>query len=152
VTLGLVKHRLPPIWDGWRVKWDAFEDVTDIHICPPPRSRERCECGSVTPRRIARGWRQPKPGEMFESTRRKMGRRGKWVHIPAMVPAWPVVDLHAFRCGDCGDTEVWDTRTDEWWTLGPEDYGPDGSVRPVEREWTGGLFDLIPEPDPATRP
>lgn len=145
MTLELVKHRLPPIWDGWRVKWDAFEDSAVV-ICPPARP-ERCACGSVTARRIARGWRQPKPGETTESTRRKMGRFGRWVYLPTVLPAWPIIDLHAFRCWDCGATDVWDQRTDEWWTLGPEDYGPDGSSRPVEREWTGGLFDLL-EPEP----
>jgi hypothetical protein len=137
----LVKYRLPPIWDGWQVKWDAFEDPPAI-FCPP-RNPERCACGSVTPRQIARGWRQPMPGEMFESTRRKMGRSGRWVYLPTTVPAWPVIDLHAFRCVDCGETDVWDQLTDEWWTLGPEDYGPQGSVRPTEPEWSGGIFDLL---------
>lgn len=141
MTLTLVKSALPVTWDGWRVKWDPFE-VLEIRICPPPK-KERCDCGSTRTPLTARGWREPKAGETVESTRRKMGRFGRWVYLPTVVPAWPVVDLFLTRCRDCGVDSVWDMRTDEWWTLGPEDYGPSGSVRPVEREWSGGLFDLL---------
>jgi hypothetical protein len=87
--------------------------------------------------------RQPLEGETFASTRAKTGRFGRVVHVPATVPAWPVFDLHAIRCARCDQVEVWDTRTDEWWLLGPEDFGPEGSERPAEREWSGGLFDLL---------
>jgi len=142
--LTLVKHRLPPVWDGSKVKWEKFESFGNIQICPPPKV-EPCECGSVAAKSGAAGARQPEPGAMVKSTKRKMGRWGRWVHVPAMVPAWPVNDLYAFHCPDCRSDDVWDMRTDEWWTLGPEDYGPDGSARPVKREWSGGLFDLLPD-------
>lgn len=143
-TLTMVKHRLPPLWDGQRVKWGKFEPSAGIQICPPP-NRERCECGSTTPPLIASGRRQPEAGALMQSHKRKMGRFGRWVYVPVDVPAWPVVDLCAFRCPGCGADDVWDMRTDEWWALGPEDYGADGSVRPVRREWSGGLFDLMEE-------
>ena len=146
MTLTLVKYRLPPSWDGWHVKWDKLEDALEVRICPPPKP-ERCDCGSSHPPLTARGWRQPKDGETFESTKPKVGRFGRIVHVPTTIPARPVVDLFLCRCQDCGSDEVWDMRTDEWWTLGPEDYGPEGSVRPVEREWSGGLFDLLPDPE-----
>lgn len=140
--LTLVKSPLPRTWDGWQVKWDKFEESIDVQICPPPKDKRRCDCGSTREPLTARGWRQPKPGETTESTKRKMGRFGRWVYVPVMVPAWPRPELVAFRCPDCGQDEVWDMRTNEWWTLGPEDYGPDGSTR--ASEWSGGLFDLLP--------
>lgn len=37
-------------------------------------------------------------------------------------------------------------RTDVWWTLDEDDYGAAGSTYEW-REWTGGLFDLLP-PEP----
>lgn len=145
-ALSLVRQGLPSSWDGWAVKWERFEESIPVQICPPPKEHWRCECGSVKEPLTAHGWRQPKPGELTESTKRKMGRFGRWVYVPVKVAArWPVVDLFAFRCRDCGTDEVWDMRTNEWWTLGPEDYGPDGSTRPVGREWTGGLFDMLPD-------
>lgn len=138
----LVKHNLPLSWDGWRVKWGKFVAAIDVQICPPPKDRSRCECGSQDQPFVSHGWRQPKAGETFESTKPKTGRFGRTVHVPVTVPAWPVMDLILMRCRSCGADEVWDMRTHEWWTLGPEDYGPDGSTRPSE--WSGGLFDLLP--------
>lgn len=149
--LALVKHRLPPVWDGNPVKWDPFKDE-QVTICGRGSTRllkvARCDCGSTRSPLVAAGWRQPLPGETRESTHPKTGRFGRTVHVPTTVPAIPVRDLTAQRCPDCGLDTVWDMRTDEWWELGPEDYGPEGSTRPVEREWEGGLFDLLPgEPD-----
>lgn len=144
--LTLVKHRLPPAWDGTPVKWDPFEEDR-IVLCGRGKWLEemRCECGSTRASLIAMGRRQPLPGETMETTRPTTGRFGRTVYVPTTVPAVPVRDLTAYRCQDCGLDTVWDMRTDEWWTLGPEDYGPEGSIPPVEREWSGGLFDLIPE-------
>ena len=144
MSLVLVKHRLPPVWDGQRVKWDKFKPSPKTFICPPPPPT-RCDCGSGNAPLLASGSREPKPGEMTESTKRVMGRFGRWLERPTLVPAWPLRDLFAFRCPDCKTDGVWDMRTDEWWTLGPEDYGTQGSERPIEREWSGGLFDLLDE-------
>lgn len=149
-ALTLLKHRLPPIWDGNPVKWDPFEVPPIMFICRRssrrgPDDPARCECGSTRVRLVAGGWRQPLPGETMESSRAVQGRFGRTVHVPITIPAKPMRDLTAFRCADCGVDEVWDLRDDEWWTLGPEDYGPEGSARPVEREWSGGLLDLLPE-------
>ena len=142
--LTLVKHRLPPVWDGASVKWEKFVTFAGMTICPPPKVKP-CDCGSVAAKSGAAGAREPEAGLMFQSTKPVWGRGGRKLHVPTMVPAWPVKDLYAFHCPDCGVDDVWDMRTDEWWTLGPEDYGPDGSARPVKREWSGGLFDLLPE-------
>jgi len=143
-TLVLVKHRLPPSWDGAPVKWDRFEETIDVRICPPPKHAERCGCGSVEKPLIAKGVRDPLPGEMFASTKQKRGRHGTLMTLPVTVPAWPVFDLIAFHCPTCNTDEVWDMRSNEWWILDTEDYGPTGSTRPIEREWSGGLFDHLP--------
>jgi len=37
--------------------------------------------------------------------------------------------LDAYRCPDCRHDHVSDWNG-QWWDLGPEDYGDDGSVRP----------------------
>lgn len=132
MTLELVKHRLPPFWDGYRVQWDAFTPFDVVRICPPPEI-DACEgCGSIADRLHATGLRHPLPGDTFESTRTKTGRFGRPVTLPTTIPAFPLRDLHAFRCPDCLRTDVWDQRTDEWWELGPEDYTSAGSVRPDE--------------------
>lgn len=130
--LRVVKHRLPSLWDGYRVTWDELTHTGAVQICPPPEL-DACEaCGSIADRLHASGLRHPKPGETVESTRTKVGRFGRPVHLPTTVPAWPLRDLYAFRCPDCLRTDVWDQRTDEWWELGPEDYTDAGSVRPDE--------------------
>jgi len=92
---------------------------------------------------------------MESVTERTLRRSGRVILQSVTVPAWPVIDLYAFRCPSCGVDEVWDIRTDEWWTLDETDYGPGGSSRPLERQWSGGLFDLLPAedtPDPDTTP
>jgi hypothetical protein len=130
--LRLMKHRLPPLWDGYRVRWDAFAPMGAMHICPPP-DIDACEsCGSIADRLIATGLRHPLPSETLESTRTKTGRFGRPVRVPTTIPAYPLRDLYAFRCPDCLGDDVWDQRTDEWWSLGPEDYTDAGSVRPDE--------------------
>lgn len=131
-VLRVVKHRLPPLWDGYRVTWDPWSSALVVQICPPP-DIDACEgCGSIADRLIATGLRHPLPGETVESTRTKTGRFGRAVVLPTTIPAYPLRDLHAFRCSDCLRTDVWDQRTDEWWELGPEDYTSEGSVRPDE--------------------
>jgi hypothetical protein len=126
---------LPGLWDGWEVTWEPMPEVGQIFLCPPPKDLERCsECGTCAKPRMWSGLRHPQPEELFDSTREKLGRFGRTVHIPTRVPAWPVIDLYAFRCGDCAHDEIWDMRTDEWWDLEPEDYGPTGSNRPTNEK------------------
>ena len=98
----------------------------------------------------ARGWRQPKAGETVQTVEQRRGRHGRAIDLVVTKPAWPVVDLYAFRCPECHEDQVWDMRTDEWWTLDDSDYGPTGSVRPAPREWSGGLFDLLPADETPT--
>jgi predicted RNA-binding Zn-ribbon protein involved in translation (DUF1610 family) len=143
--LTLVKHRLPPLWDGVKVTWRPFKTADNYHVCPPPKKAERCPCGSTTPPLIASGLRE-RDGVELVTRPRKLKKSGRVIDVREEVPAWPVYDLTAFRCPECGQDEVWDQRTDEWWTLDENDYGPTGSDRPYEREWTGGLFDLLPDP------
>lgn len=129
-ALQLVKHRLPPLWDGYRVVWGQWSSALVVQICPPPEL-DACEgCGSIADRLIATGLRHPLPGETLPSTRTTTGRFGRPVTLPTTIPAYPILDLHAFRCPDCLRTDVWDQRTDEWWELGPEDYTDTGSIRP----------------------
>ncbi|MFP7833115.1 hypothetical protein [Marisediminicola sp. LYQ134] len=121
---------LPPRWDGHEVTWETMPVPTVSFICPPPEPRYCGNCGSFFPPLMVRGLRHPLDGETFDSTRAKTGRFGRTVHIPTEVPAWPVYDLAAFRCPTCPTDEVWDIRTDEWWELDLDDYGPAGSTHP----------------------
>jgi hypothetical protein len=135
-TLRLASHPLPTAWEGRRVEWGRWAAPVSAFICPPPRKPGRCGCGSSSSPYTARGLRHPD-----EDNRRRaeslprIGRRRPLV--------WPLYDIHAFRCPDCGEVTVWDTATDEWWTLDESDYGPTGSW-----SWSGGLLDalLVPEP------
>lgn len=137
VMLHLVSHPLPVAWDGRRVDWDRWEAARSIHICPPPKA-SRCGCGSASQPFTARGLRNPSADDVERAALiPRIGRR------PPSEGPHPVYDLAAFRCPECGEVQVWDRASDEWWTLGPEDYGPEGSRPPGE--WTGGLFDLLPE-------
>lgn len=120
--LTLVSHPLPVSWDGAPVKWSRWRNSNRITICPPPKD-SRCSCGSATAPFVATGLRAPATG------RERFARR----HA--------IRDLHAFRCPGCGEVTVWDSTSDEWWTLDNTDYGPNGSTPPPE--WTGGLFDLF---------
>lgn len=137
--VAVVEHTaLPPMWDGARVEWtqmDRFAAAFEMFVCPPPKKPERCSnCKSTRGPVTWKGLRHPIDGELFETTVTKMGRWGRPVEVPRQVPAWPVYDLCAFRCVDCLHDEVWDMRTGEWWDLGPEDYGPEGSISPVDAE------------------
>jgi hypothetical protein len=143
--LRLVKHRMPPSWDGRAVTWDPFVAASPMFICPPPPMYACEQCGSIEPRLVTTGLVGPAPGATFESVRVRTGRRGRPISVSATVPAWATRDLTASRCPDCLHTSVYDLRTDEHWDLGPEDYTDAGSVAPVVKRWTGGLFDLLDE-------
>lgn len=102
---------LPPRWDGADVEWRAWDRTDDVFVCyrsrkPRPERCERCR-----------------------STAAPLSNAGK----ASSGPDWrgtPTYRLFAFRCPDCHLDTVWDMRADEWWTLGPEDYGDAGSHDP----------------------
>jgi len=130
MTLQLVTDlRLPVLWDGQRVDWTMTEPLEgQLFICPPPKEREACPgCGLRAEPVAWRGLVHPLEGATF----RISSPTPKRPHREVDVPAWPVIALYAWRCPNCRVDEVWDLRTNETWTLGPEDYGPDGSTAPT---------------------
>jgi hypothetical protein len=136
VVLQLVSHPLPVAWDGRRVDWDRWETPDVVQICPPPKG-ERCVCGSSARPFSARGRRHP--SQQAVDAAEGIPRIGRNRSGPLV---WSVYDLHAFRCPACGQVDVWDMASDEWWTLDESDYGPRGSNPPPE--WgAGGLLDLL---------
>lgn len=136
MTLHLVSHPLPAAWDGRRVDWDRWESSLPVQMCPPPKD-ERCACGSSAKPYTARGLRHPTDGD--RATADDLPRVGRRTAL-----VWAIYNLHAFRCPDCGQVDVWDMASNEWWTLDESDYGPAGSVPPPE--WAGGLLDLLNAP------
>jgi hypothetical protein len=132
MTLRLVSHPLPVAWDSREVKWSRWERPAPVTICGPGVKPSRCDCGSERDPFVAVGLRAADAGP------------GRFARRHALR------DLHAFRCPDCGQVEVWDMASGEWWTLDDGDYGLEGSTPPPE--WSGGLLDLLngstdPSPD-----
>lgn len=121
--LRLVSHPLPVAWDGREVRWSRWSSSDRIHICGT-LNPQRCDCGSERRPFTAVGLRAAEAGV------------GRFARRHALR------DIHAFRCPDCGQVDVWDMDTDEWWTLDESDYGPAGSTPPPE--WSGGLFEFLP--------
>jgi hypothetical protein len=118
---------LPRSWDGARVQWGEWFAATAVFVCPPPRAKDRavCErCKSTAAPAHATGLLDPPAPDDFEALL-SLYQSGQLEGSSR-----PLIWLHAFRCPDCGLDTVWDRRTDEWWTLGPEDYGVDGSHDP----------------------
>lgn len=111
-ALTLVSHPLPISWDGREVKWSRWESTERILICGPHSDKARCDCGSKRNPFTASGLRAADAGT------------GRFARRHA------VKDLHALRCPDCGQVDVWDMDSDEWWTLDESDYGPNGSLAP----------------------
>lgn len=122
MMLTLLAHPLPVAWDGREVKWSRWDSSEHIIVCGS-RNEPRCECGSTRHPFTAVGLRAADTGP------------GRFARRHALR------DLHAFRCPDCGQVDVWDMDSNEWWTLDESDYGRNGSVPPPE--WSGGLFDLL---------
>lgn len=130
-------HDLPPRWDGRRVEWEGWRDQHDVFVCGPAARRvDLCQRCSSQKRPVTNiGVVHPLPGETFpvESTitkRTRSGREYTKTLPPVNKPAWPLVQLHVFRCQDCRHDTVWDTSADEWWDLDPTDYDDTGSDRP----------------------
>ena len=91
-----VTFDLPLRWDGQAVTWDeVWEETVIPFICPPPKDKRTCECGSTWPSLTKKG------------------------HTDTF-------RLTVNRCVDCREDTIIDSNH-QWWTLGPEDYGPEGS-------------------------
>lgn len=134
MTLRLVSHPLPVSWDGRTVEWDRWALDPEVFICGRDgRQTARCECGSDLRPFTARGLRHPSDRMLQDHAA-----------LPSIMTPFtprPTYDLRALRCPTCGQVDVWDMESDEWWTLDPTDYGPAGSNPP---DWgTGGLLDMI---------
>ncbi len=147
MNLRLVEDlRLPALWDGLRVEWTLEREAHRVFICPPPPLEERfcSSCGAEAGRTTWRGLVHPAPGETVPSERKIPRSGGRTRSVTVQVPAWPVIALIAWRCGHCKLDEVWDMRSNEVWTLGPEDYGPQGSEPPTDPAYVAG----VPAPKP----
>lgn len=139
-TLTLVhrrQHDLPPSWDGQRVTWDRWLEVRGSLIAHAPADQTACHaCGLIDDPLVAVGLVEPTPGATFSSVRVKRTRRsGRAYEATVDVPAWPCLDLVAFRCRGCGHDTVLDQRTGEAWDLDASDYGPTGSTATTGTLW-----------------
>lgn len=124
---------LPPKWDGVPVTWGEWIDTRsslDWHL---PVTELACgQCGGLSGRMVCLGIRPPAEGATMTAEREKRTKSGYIYTATVEVPAWPIIDLHAFRCRDCGHDTVHDERTDEHWDLDPDDYGDEGSTENKE--------------------
>lgn len=112
------EHDLPPRWDGYAVEWSEWKSSRDVRICPPPKTRERCDaCGSSEPpvHSIGRVW--------SDGTNVLRIRRGR------LRERFLVAVIYAFRCPDCQHDQVLDSLRagGQWWDLDPTDYEDAGS-------------------------
>lgn len=134
LLVGLRQHDLPPKWDGLAVLWDGWEYApSGVFMCPPPQ-REVCEgcgrpsmergfpCYSRTKGLVAVSTVLTHDNLRYESENRE---RLGWARGKRAPRAF--YRLFAFRCHHCQVDTVWDTDTDEWWTLDHTDYGDEGS-------------------------
>lgn len=107
------EYDLPPMWDGKKVTWSDDWEVYDLHVCPPPKDKRTCTCGSTKP--MLR-----KQGEVGPY---KSAHRAKYNELRTR-PLWR--SLTVFRCSECELDTVLDFNGD-FWELGLEDYGDQGS-------------------------
>ena len=131
-------HDLPPKWDGRSVAWQGWEYATSgLFICPRPQ-REVCEgCGMPTEERGFPCW-STNGGLRADSTRltlddfrvEESARERLPVKVKGKLARHWWIELIAHRCHHCELDTVWDTSSDEWWTLDHTDYGHDGSGTP----------------------
>lgn len=123
---------LPTIWDGRTVAWQGWTQTGPVFICRPHRRPEPCtSCKTTDQPAVNIGVVAPLPGETFTVPKTVTARRsGRVYDVDQQVPAWPVIELIAFRCPGCQLDTVWDQRTQAWWVLDETDYGPTGSTDP----------------------
>lgn len=133
--LDLMRAPLPTAWDGERVTWDPLTEQPLIFLCargrrnpPKPVACERCKTTESAWHSV--GTRHPRPGATMPVEEARKTRSGRTYLVVVEGPAWPLRDLVAYRCVGCGLDTVYDDRAGESWVLGPEDYGPGGSVAP----------------------
>lgn len=92
------EHRGRPVtWRGWEQ--------------PKPTSHLTLVCGvcgSGDRLWVAAGLVGPLPDDKFRVLERAFIGGGSEYGIERDVPAWPVFELFAYRCSDCGDTTVYD--------------------------------------------
>jgi hypothetical protein len=137
VTLQLVHsraHDLPPLWDGRRVDWSAWEELghTSLVFHAPADEFACTGCGWIADTELrAVGRVHPEPGATFTVLPHARARH------EIEVPAWPVARLSVLRCAGCGLDEVTDMETGEVWDLEPSDYTDAGSWPEPEQ---GALF------------
>ena len=132
------KHDLPPRWDGYEVRWDAWADV-EVRICPPLKPTPCTVCRSTKPQRLAAGKLVPPPGMVmagqYES---RTVASGHTIMVPQ--PAHPLYLLTAFRCPDCDTDTVLIRHEGVEVVLDDTDYGDGGSVPapgddPIDPGW-----------------
>lgn len=132
----LREHDLPPRWNGHAVVWDAWEhgDAHAVFICPPPRPEVCVGCGAPTVVRGVACWsrtigyRADSPALPHDDHHRENEARARLPFtVQAKLPRHWWITLHVYRCHHCQLDTVWDTETDEWWTLDHTDYGDEGS-------------------------
>lgn len=121
------EHDLPPKWNGRAVLWEGWRAQPPVFLCPPPKLI-CCEgCASLADPLANRGlvavW-QSFTHDDLRAEEANRERLGSLAHKRKPRALWR---LRAYRCPDCKLDTVWDTFTDEWWTLDHTDYGPDGS-------------------------
>lgn len=122
------EHDLPPKWNGRAVLWEGWRATPGpVFICPPPKLR-CCEgCGSlaepVSNRGLVSVWSSFTHDDL-RAEEENRARLGSLAHKRKPRALWR---LRAYRCPDCKLDTVWDTDTDEWWTLDHTDYGHEGS-------------------------
>ncbi|WP_426243723.1 hypothetical protein [Nocardioides sp. LHG3406-4] len=128
-------HDLPPTWDGLAVLWSGWEYASPgLFICPPPL-REVCEgCGLPTTERGFPAWSTNRglvavsAVLTHDDLRYEEENRARLGALAHRRKPRALFRLHAFRCHSCSLDDIWDTDTDEWWTLDHTDYGDDGST------------------------
>lgn len=121
---------LPPKWDGRSVQWRGWTQSTAF-LCHRGRRKARkdicSECGSTARPEVNLGVLHPAEGAMISIDVPQRAPSGRTYFKPVLKPAWPIVDLVAFRCPGCTTDSVWQMSTDHYWVLDPDDYSPEGS-------------------------
>lgn len=110
----------PPLLDypehgGRRVVWQPWEQPRTF-VCGPGVGANTCEeCGFAGWLLVAVGEVQPAAGDTFTSHEKRSRRTGRMYGVDHQVPAWPVLQLVAFRCPQCALVAVYDTGDGTGW-------------------------------------